>query len=118
VSLPSQQGDDAPLAPAPADPAFVLVERHGGKVDVDAQLMAGEEEILEHRGIAVPGGDLDQNAQRKIVVDDRLANVENDDPVLGQHRGHARRQPGLIAAGDVDEDDLRHRSGVQSLCRL
>lgn len=51
-------------------------------------------------------GDLDQDSERDIVVDDGLAHIEDIDIVFGQDADHACDEPFLIRAGDVDEEDL------------
>jgi hypothetical protein len=111
----SQQRDHAAVFACRAHPGLVLRLRHRREVNLHAQVMPGKEQILEHRRRAVAGRNLDQETERQKIMDDRLADVEDVDRVRGQHLRQHSGQPGPVAAGDIDEDDLRHRIGSHLL---
>ena len=103
---PPQHGDDAPFLALLADPLLVVVGIDGREVDVYVEAMGLVEQILEHRGRLLGRRDLDEHAERDIVVDHRLADVEHIDIMLGQQAGNAGDQTRAVAPGHVDENDF------------
>ena len=110
--LAPQQRDDSARPPLLVDPRLVAVGFHRREVDGDAQPVPGKEQILEHGRGRLRVGNLHQQAQREIVVDDRLADVQDVDVMLGQHRGQFGKQAAPVFAGHVDEDDFVGQLGA------
>jgi len=82
--------------------------RRWRELDVDAQLVSGEQEVLEHRRRLVFVGDFDEDAERKEIVNHGLTHVQDRDVVFGQNFGQPSREAGLVLAGDVDQNDFAH----------
>ena len=92
AQLAAQQRDDVTLLALLGHPRFVVGQRRRAEAHLHTQLVAGKEQVLEHRRRVVFVGNLDQHAQRDIVVDHRLADVEHVDAMIGQH-ARARGRP-------------------------
>ena len=103
---PPQHGDDAPFLALLADPLLVVVGIDGREVDVHVETMGLVEQILEHGGRLLRRRDLDEHAERYVIVDHCLADVEHIDIMLGQQAGNAGDQTRAVAPGHVDENDF------------
>ena len=105
-NLACQQGDDMPGLALGTDPLLVIGLGHRCEAHLLVQLVSGEQHILEHRGRRLGIRDFHQNAERQGVMDDRLADVEDIHPALGQHTGNRGSQTGTVFTGDVNQDDF------------
>jgi hypothetical protein len=94
------------------DPFIVIAVFDGGHAEAEAQVMGGEEEILEDVGGFDVGRDADEHAQEQGVVDDGLVDVEDLDLVLSEDPRERGSEAGAVIAGDVEEEDVLHNSTV------
>ena len=103
--LTPQQRDDVAVLALHTHPCRVALLADGREADVDAQLRRFEEQLL-HDGTRFVGGRLDQDSQRKRLMDIGLADVENEGVVARQDVRERRREAGLVLSGYVDLDDF------------
>ncbi|CAI8891250.1 hypothetical protein EMIT093MI4_40192 [Pseudomonas sp. IT-93MI4] len=108
-----QQGDDVAFLALIAHPLLVILFGHRGEAHLLVELVALEQDVLEH-GFALLGvGNLDQDAERQGVVDHRLTNVENVHTTLCQNAGNGRSQTRTVDSRDVNQDDFAQRAPPQ-----
>ncbi|MNT05818.1 hypothetical protein D3C72_1404570 [compost metagenome] len=104
--LAGQQGHDVALFALVADPLLVILLGHRRETHLLIELVALEQDVLEH-GLALLGvGNFNQDAERQGVVDHRLTDVENVHTTLGQNAGNGRSQTRTVDSRDVYQDDF------------
>jgi hypothetical protein len=68
--------------------------------------VGGVENLFEDRRRLAFARDGDDQAQRQVVVNDSLPDVQNFGAEAAQDSGEAGGQPGPVLAGDVDQEDF------------
>ncbi len=104
--LAGQQGDDMPGLALAADPLLIIRLGHRGETYLLVEFVGCEQHILEHRRGTLGIGNVDQNAERKGVMDHRLTDVQNAHAAMGQDAHDGRGQTGTVFTGNVDQDDF------------
>ena len=99
----TEHRDDESPARLGADPLAILIGARRRELHFDAELVRLEQEIGQDRRRAQRLGHLDQDPERKAVVNDRLADVEDARVVAREDRGERVRQPRPVVAGDADQ---------------
>ena len=107
VDVAAEEGEDVAGLSLFLHPAFVGLCRDGGEAGVETETMGAEEQLFED-GIGGGVGDFHEHAEGEGVVDDRLADVEDNHAVAGQHFGEGDGQTGAVRSGNIDLHQFRH----------
>ena len=108
LDVSGQQGDDVAGPVTTFRPALVLLDGNRCKPHLQVQGMQPEQQVANHRRRLGGVRYLNQDAPGQVVMDYRLANVEDPDIVLAHDSGNFRGQAGLVPAGDINQYQLTH----------
>ncbi len=100
---PAQHRDDEVL-PAPfTRPRLQRTGRNTGEMCVEIQLACALQELGFESRQPVFGRSFDEHTQRKRLMHDGLANIENADSVPRKDAGQFRGEAGVVVSGKVNE---------------
>ncbi len=118
---PGEQRQDVAGPPLLRRPAAVALALDRPEPRADPELVRAEEHVLQHRRGLGPARDADHDAERDLVVDHRLADVEDVDSVPRERLQQRVGDLGTVLPEHRDQNDvLRHvgsnRSGDPRAC--
>ncbi len=83
----AEQGDNPAFLAILRRPLSIAFFIDGGKTNLDTQFVGLKQEIFKDRGGFIGGRYFHQDAQRQVIMDHRLADIQNHDLILGQDIG-------------------------------
>ncbi len=106
--ISGQQRHDV-AGPVPGGgPGLVFLHRDGRKPHLQIQGMEPEQQIPDDRRGFGLVRNFDQDAPGQVIVDDRLANIQNPHIVTPHDAGDFRRQARFVTPGDINQYQFTH----------
>src|SRR5690554_3046452 len=96
LDVSGQQGDYVAGTVSSFRPGLVLLDRNRGKSNLKIQRVQAKQQITDNRRGFRAVRNLDENPPRQIIVNNRLANVENPDIVPAHDASNFRGKTRLV----------------------
>lgn len=106
----AKDGDDPSVFALTRDPIFIFLDCDGIEANLNTKFVGLEKKVFEN--VAGNGrASLEEDAERKVMVDVGLADVKNRGIVFGENGSESRRYAGLVMTGNIDENqfDVVHK---------